>query len=118
MLARTTPAVTEPGARQKARLARQRVLDQLQEELSRVSDAMGRVPLTALMPLVAKTLDQRYERGYTAGLLTGRRPSRMLRLTLSQDSLKQFLGTRFGKAFMNGQLSPDALANFKFGGRP
>lgn len=56
-------------------------------------------------------VDARYDRGYAAGRAKLRQETRALRLMASKDALEQFLGSRFGKAFVLGDLKPEDLAN-------
>lgn len=117
VLARTAPRDTGPASRARRQAARQALLDQLQAALEQVA-AGGPVPVPVALPIVAGQLDAQYEKGYHAGLLTAQKRTRALRLTESQASVERFLGSRFGKAFIGGQLSPNALARFRFVKRP
>ena len=74
------------------------------------------MPLTAAIPIAMSVVDARYDRGYAAGRAKLRQETRSLRLMASKDALEQFLGSRFGKASVLGDLKPDDLAKFRFGG--
>jgi len=114
--ARTTPRVTAPGAKARFVQARQQVQDALWAVLSSQAVAGCLDPAAALHSCML-VLDKRYTTGYHAGLAAAQKRARALRLTESRAALDQFLGSRFGKAFVGGNLSPDALARFKFGGK-
>lgn len=108
--------VTEPGARAIKAAARRRAYDEVAQALRAYADEHGRVPLTAVLAVVFEKLDSRYDQGYHAGLVIGQRRARQLRLTKSREFLNEFVASRFGKGFMMGELSPEALARFEFGG--
>jgi hypothetical protein len=75
----------------------------------------GTVPLTALRPIVASYLEGCYRRGYHAGLVRAQRNARSLRLALAKDAVESLLATRFGRAFLTGTITVDALDQLHFG---
>ncbi len=111
----TTKAVVEPGARATYRAARAKDEDRLLAQLRMLVDDHGRVSLLAVLPVAMHVADARYARGYAAGRAKRRFDVRKLRLTESKAALETFMGSRFGKAFIGGDLSPDDLAKFTFG---
>lgn len=108
--------VTEPGARAVRDAARHRAYEDAAAALRVFADEHGRVPLTAVLAVVFDKMDSRYDRGRATGYAVGVKQARQLRLKQSRAKLDEFLGTRFGKAFVTGDLKPEALAKFEFGG--
>ncbi len=115
--ARTTTRVTAPGARAHFTQTRQKDIDALTQALVDAADDVGRVPVTTAVSLAATLADKRYDIGYRAAAEKTRSYARKLRLTLAADAVNMFLGSRFGNAFVSGELSPEDLAKFSFGGR-
>lgn len=109
--------VTAPGARAIAAAGRRKAYEEAAAALRVYADEHGRVPLTAVLAVVFEQLDRRYDQGKHAGYVIGQRQARQLRLKQSRGALDEFLGSRFGKAFVAGELSPQALARFEFGGK-
>lgn len=112
----TVKTVVEPGARAVYRTARAKDVERLTLQLRKMADEHGRVPLIAVVPVAMAIGDVRYQRGYATGRSKLRFETRKLRLTASKSALDEFLGSRFGKRFITGELRPDDLAKFKFGG--
>lgn len=107
----------EPGARAKHQQARTSAKDRLQDALQLVADDQRRVPLLMAVMTALDARDEGYVRGYTAGHEKQRFKGHKLRLESSRHAVYEFLGTKFGKAFILGALSPEDLANFSFGGK-
>ena len=106
----------EPGCRARYRKAKEAGLARVVERLRALADEHGRVPLTAVLPLLDEYADDRYACGYQAGRAKLRFETRRLRLTASKDALNEFLMTKLGKGFVAGDIRPDDLSKFKFGG--
>ncbi len=106
----------EPGARARHQQARTAAKDRLQDALQLVADDQGRVPLLMAVRMTLEARDEGYARGYSAGHEKQRSRGHKLRLETSRHAVNEFLGTRFGKAFIMGNLRPEDLANFSFGG--
>lgn len=105
----------EPGARARHQQARTAAKDRLQDALQLVADDQSRVPLLMAVMTALDARDEGYARGYTAGHEKKRFQGHKLRLETSRHALNEFLGGRFGKAFIMGDLRPEDLANFSFG---
>ena len=117
MAARPPAQVVEPGARARYSQGRARAEAELRALLGELIGEDGRIPLDEAVAVAMVVVERRYERGYLAGRAKLRADTRTLRLMASQDALERFVGSRVGKAFVMGTLSPDALAKFSFGGR-
>jgi hypothetical protein len=99
-----------PGAKAAYYAAHQRALDDAMEQLRESTDDVGRVPLTAVRSVLSEALERRWSAGYATAL----QRRRFSRLRLSRSVIDEFLGSRFGSAFVTGELSPEALAGLSF----
>jgi hypothetical protein len=108
---------TAPGARARHRAAQEATRQRFAAALQLLADDHDHVPLLTVLQMLLDAQDDGYASGYHAGLVTGRKQTRMLRLTASKSALDVFLGSRFGKSFIAGDLRPDDLANFSFRGK-
>jgi hypothetical protein len=95
--------------------AREKDLARLTTQMRTMADAEGRVPIATAVQVAMAVADVRYLKGYNAGQGRLARHARTLRLTQSKAAITEFLGTRFGKQFILGDLKPEDLAAFSFG---
>jgi hypothetical protein len=107
----------ELGARERYRKAKAEALDKLKTNLLAFADEFGRISITAAMPWLDRFADERHTRGQLTAQARLRYHHRKLRMIESRNKLDEFLGTRFGKHFVTGELSPRELARFRFGGK-
>ena len=102
-----------PGAKATHQRARAAARVRLAARLP--SDAQGRVDVGVAIQVALDARDESYRAGYHAALMRQRKHVHRLRLTQSRAALDEFLGSRFGKGFITGDLRPEDLANFSFG---
>lgn len=106
--------VVEPGALAKAREAARLAVEEVQGALLAIADD-GRVQVDEAMPIVARALARRYTAGYHSAFMTYSKRAR-LRLTASRDQVTEFVNSAFGKQFLDGSLTPEALDEISFVG--
>lgn len=105
---------TAPGARARHHAAQEATRQRLTAALQLLANDQGRVPLLTVLQMLMDTRTESYASGYAAGHRTGRQQAHALRLESSRAALDSFIGSRFGKSFITGNLRPEELASFSF----
>lgn len=111
---RGLPVAVQPLAAKGRYLAARKALRARVEVALRQLGLEGQ-RLADVMQITMETADARYRAGYTAGITTAGKRTRRLKLSTSKQVLSEFVGSKVGKVFTNGNIGHDALANFRFG---